>query len=326
MLPKFKQTLSCLAKFHCIPSKSSAGGVGLYVKSGLKANQREDLCANDDDFETVWIEINNLKSKNILCCCTYRHPHSEISKFIDHFHEVLGNLAKENKQIAIMGEFNIDLLNYDSHTATNEFANMMFSHHFQPCILHPSRITDASSTIIDNIYVNSATENNVFGGNILSLISDHLPQFAILYGNTPEYKVSFVSAYDYRKFNEENFLAEYTTIEKSHLKDDAIDVSKKCDIFLLNLHNLVDKYCLKKKLSKKVMKLRNRIWINLKIQKMIKIRNNLFHQFKLTNSATDLQAYKKFRNRIVNEIRESKRIYYHQYFDEYENNMKMSWK
>ena len=39
-------------KVHCIPSKSSASGVGLYVKSGLKANQREDLCVSDDDFET----------------------------------------------------------------------------------------------------------------------------------------------------------------------------------------------------------------------------------------------------------------------------------
>ena len=218
--------------FHYTPSQGSAGGVGLYVKSELKASQRNDLCISNVDFETVWIVIINPKAKNILCCCTYRHPNSEISKLIDHFHEVLGNLAKENKQIAIMGDFNIDLLNYDSHIATNEFVNMMFTHYFQPCILHPSRITDTSSTIIDNIYINSATENSVFGGNILSLISDHLPQFAILFGNTPEYKVSFASVHDYRNFNVENFLAEYTAIEKSYLTDDDIDVSKTFDTFL----------------------------------------------------------------------------------------------
>ena len=59
---------------------------------------------------------------------------------------------------------------------------------------------------------------------------------------------------------------------------------------------------------------------------MIKIRDNLFHQFKLTNSVNDLQAYKQFRNRIVNEIRESKENYYRQYFDERKRNMKMLWK
>ena len=312
--------------FHYTPSQGSAGGVGLYVKSELKASQRNDLCISNVDFETVWIEIINPKAKNLLCCCTYRHPNSEISTLIDNFHEVIGNLAKENKQIAIMDDFTIDLLNYDSHIATNEFVNMMFSHHFQPCSLHPSRITDTSSTIIDNIYINSAYENNVVGGNILSLISDHLPQFAILFGNTPEYKVSFASVHDYRNFNEENFLAEYTAIEKSYITDDDINVSKKFDTFLLKLHNLVDKHCPKKKLSKKALKLRNRPLINLQIQKMIKIRNNLFHQFKLAKSVTDLQAYKQFRNRVVNQIRESKRNSYHQYFDEYRSNMKMLWK
>ena len=65
---------------------------------------------------------------------------------------LLENLAKENKQIAIVGDVNIDLLNYDSHTATNEFVNMMISCHFQPCVLHSSCITDTFSAIIDNIY------------------------------------------------------------------------------------------------------------------------------------------------------------------------------
>ena len=135
-----------------------------------------------------------------------------------------------------------------------------------------------------------------------------------------------MSAYDYESFNEENFLAKTTTIGKSCLKDDAINVSKQFDIFQLNLHNLVDKHYPKKNLSEKAMKLRNWPWINLQIQKMIKIRNNLFHQFKLRNSATDLQAYNQFRNRIVNKMRETERNCYHQYFDEYKNNLKMLWK
>ena len=58
-----------------------------------------------------------------------------------------------------MGDFNVELLNYDSHTATNEFVNMMFSHHFQP-----SHIADTSPTTIDNININNATESSIFGG------------------------------------------------------------------------------------------------------------------------------------------------------------------
>ena len=58
----------------------------------------------------------------------------------------------------------------------------------------------------------------------------------------------------------------------------------------------------------------------------MKIRDCLFQHFKSTKSTNNLEAYKKFRNRIVNEIRESKKNYYHQYFDQNKKNMKMLWK
>ena len=311
--------------FHYTPSYSSAGGVGIYVRSNLEANKRDDLCVRDADFETVWVEICNPKAKNVICCCVYRHPNSDISKFNDHLHGKIEDLAKENKLIAIMGDFNIDLLKYDCHSATNEFVNMMFSHHFQPAILHPTRITDTSSTIIDNIYVNNATESNIYGGNILSCISDHLPQFTVLYNNAPEYKTSSFHVYDYKNLNEENFISDYKDVERSYLNDKEIDINRKFETFLYKLHNLVDKHCPKKKLSKKALKLRSKPWINRHIQKMMRIRDKLFRQFKLTKSTSDLNAYKKFRNRIVNEIKESKKNYYHQYFDEHKGNMKMLW-
>ena len=39
-------------KFHHTPSNSAGGGVGIYVKSDLKANERDDLSFANDDFET----------------------------------------------------------------------------------------------------------------------------------------------------------------------------------------------------------------------------------------------------------------------------------
>ena len=313
-------------KFHETPSHSSAGGVGIYVKSNLIANKRDDLCINDEDFETVWIEIENPKAKNILCCCAYRHPNSDISKFNDYFQMTLSNLAKENKLIAVMGDFNIDLLKYDSHTPSNDFVNMMFSYHFQPSILHPTRITDTSSTIIDNIYVNNATESNIFAGNILSQISDHLPQSAILSENAPDFKTSSYFAYDYKTFDEAKFLADYKELDTSFLDDKSQHLNVKFNTFLLNLHDLINKHCPKKKLNKQALKLKTKPWINFRIKRMMKIRDALFRQFKSTKSPIDLKAYKQFRNRIVNEIRESKKNYYHHYFDEHKNNMKMLWK
>ena len=75
-----------------------------------------------------------------------------------------------------MGDLNINLLNYDSNAATNEFLNFMVSQYLLPHILHPARITDHSSSIIDNIFTNN-TDYETISGNILTLLINHFPQF-----------------------------------------------------------------------------------------------------------------------------------------------------
>ena len=162
----------------------------VYVKSDLKANKRDDLSFTNNDFETIWIEIDNSKAKNILCCCAYRHPSSDISKFSDYFQETFSKLENENKLIFVIGDFNINLLNHENHTPTNEFINMMFSNNLQPSVIHPTPISDTCSTLIDNIFVNSAPDSKIHSGNVLSLISDHLPQFCIIYDCKFDYKAS----------------------------------------------------------------------------------------------------------------------------------------
>ena len=36
----------------------------------------------------MWVEINNPSSKNILCGCIYRHPNTDIDKFIKYLNTV----------------------------------------------------------------------------------------------------------------------------------------------------------------------------------------------------------------------------------------------
>ncbi len=95
---------------------------------------------------------------------------------------ILPSIADEDKMINIMYDFNIDLLNYSNHCLSDDFINLMFSSHLIPSILHPTRIKDTSSTLIDNIFLNNVTDCNILSGSLLSMISDHLPQFAIFEG------------------------------------------------------------------------------------------------------------------------------------------------
>ena len=311
--------------FHHTSSLSAAGGVGIYVKSNLEANKRLDLSISTCDFETVWIEIVNAKSKNILCCCAYRHPSSDIIKFIDHIQEILSKTANENKIAHIMGDFNINLLNSENHTLTSDFINTMFSNHFQPLILQPTRVTDSTATLIDNIFSNDLS-CRVTSGNVLIQISDHFPQFSIFNNSAPDYNNSSYFVYDYKNFDESKFLDEYLNMDFAFLNTDDQTVDHKFDKFLSNLNQLVEKHCPKKKLNKSSLKLRSKPWINNQIQQMMRIRDRLFQQFKQTESPEAYLYYKQFRNRVVNEIKNSKKSYFQNYFVENRSNMKLLWK
>ena len=64
----------------------------------------------------------------------------------------LQKLGKENKHIFLMGDFNLNLLNYESHSDTNDFINTMVSYYLLSYVLYLTRVTDDSSTVIDNIF------------------------------------------------------------------------------------------------------------------------------------------------------------------------------
>ena len=127
--------------------------------------------------ESIFIEIKSTSSKNIIIGCLYRH-HEKITDFIDNFLvDILAKLRKDkNKTCILMGDFNIDLLKIGDHDESCRFYEILSENGFRPLILQPSRVTGKSSTLIDNIFINSL-EIHSNGGNITSSISDHFSQF-----------------------------------------------------------------------------------------------------------------------------------------------------
>ena len=79
------------------------------------------------------------KRAKLLCGCAYRHPNSKIANFIEYVESTFTKSNKDKYNVLLMGDFNIDLLQYDSHSYTNNFVNSMISHSFLPYILQPSQ-------------------------------------------------------------------------------------------------------------------------------------------------------------------------------------------
>ena len=143
----------------------------MYIKKSLDYSVLPKFNATEDEYEALWVEINTgPKSRNIICCCAYRHPDTDPSKFLEYMESIVSKFENKNKLICIMGDFNLNLLNYESHLYTDDFINFMVSHNFIPHILQSTRITDHSATVIDNIFSN-ATDFDATGGKVLNQIA-----------------------------------------------------------------------------------------------------------------------------------------------------------
>ena len=134
------------------PTTQRAGGVGMYIKKGIQYSVRYDLTSSTDESEMLWVEIESDLNSNMICGVVYRHPSSNLETFLKKFYSVIGKINQERKLCLISGDFNINLLNFDKHPLTEDFINTLGSFFLEPHILKPTRITNHSATLIDNIF------------------------------------------------------------------------------------------------------------------------------------------------------------------------------
>ena len=164
---------------HKYRQNRTGGGVGFYISNDLEFKLREDLSLhNVDTVESLFIELIRPREKNIIVGIVYRPPNHRLDDFLSTNNELLGNISRENKICFLMGDFNINLINYQNHHLTGQFLDGMYSNMFFPLITRPSRITSHTATLIDNIFANNFFERSR-SGLLFTDISNHLPVFSI---------------------------------------------------------------------------------------------------------------------------------------------------
>ena len=74
--------------------------------------------------------------------CIYKHPNMPITEFISDFLEpLLTKISFEEKEVVLLGNYSINLLNCESDKNTCDFLELMLSFSFMPKIMNPTRIT-----------------------------------------------------------------------------------------------------------------------------------------------------------------------------------------
>ena len=145
------------------PSYQNAGGVGFYIRSDCECHIRNNLSTSSADFECLWIEIHAKSCRNIVCSVIYRHPNSNLGNFTTFLTKAIDKNSRENKFCILMGDFNINLLNYERILQLMTLLINLGVFCFQPHIVQPTRITEHSATLIDNIHFNSIEHHCISG-------------------------------------------------------------------------------------------------------------------------------------------------------------------
>ena len=151
-----------------------------------------------------------------------------------------------------------------------------------------------------------------------------------MFGNIPGNK-SNIYERDWSKFNRENFILVYFSVEwEDLLKIDELNPDKSTKKFLDKINMLLDTYAPLKKVKKYKLKLKSKPWITLGLQKSISVKNKLLTNF--INKKDPILTekchtnYKKCRHLLSTLMKKSKQAYYDRYFERNWKNIKNTWK
>ena len=175
-------------------TESIALGAFLYINKRHPYKTHPDLVIyKPKKLESIFVEVVLPKKSNLSVGCIYKHPCMDICSFNVHFlNLLLDNLSKvANKTIVLLGDFNIDLLNFDTSEHFSTFPDDLASNSLQPQILLSIRISNNSKTLIDNIFCNIPNPLS----NVQCLETSH-QVYWIIFHNSLYYQNSFQIPYN----------------------------------------------------------------------------------------------------------------------------------
>lgn len=199
-----------------------------------------------EDYKSYFIEIPRTKLKNILIGCVYRHPSNNCTQFKEILCENFNQINQLGFEAYILGDININLLNYCSNEATSEYLDMLCSVSLLPIITKATRITNHTSTLIDQIYTNTP-EKIMQSGICLVDISDHLPCFCTVTTKLPNIIQQFFFR-DYSKFDSRQYLDDLEKINFNEIVNN--DVNKSMNDFTNALNEVTNRHASLKRIIK----------------------------------------------------------------------------
>ena len=285
--------------FLCKNRKSgTGGGVGMFIRNGIKFVRKTEF--EDDEIESIFIEICPKNSKSFIVSTIYRPPDSSkhLSKdFESILLAKLKNIDNCNKETIILGDLNVDYLTQNHDAIKHAFQ----LNGFRQLIKTATR----AATLIDVIYTNK--EYNISHSTVITAgFSDHDLIACVRKMNNIKYKPETIRCRNFKNYNVNQINNELLNKGWDFIYS-TTSPNAALSYFISTLKETLNDYApfITKKIKGKPSP-----WITAELTKEMNIRDQFLRKARKTNKTDDWSAYKRKRNYIKNEIQRSKRNYY----------------
>lgn len=240
------------------------------------------MANSDIELLCVSCKLGNNKRTNLLV--VYRPPTGKLQSAIDILSDSTEEIRRSTSgEIVILGDFNVDML--PNNIQSRNLSMFATAARVSQIIKSPTRISNATSTLIDHIYTDM---NNISDTGTLNYnLTDHLPVFVVKKKMRNSIKYKEILCRSYRNLDETQFRKDIESI-------DFFDIftSNDPEIVYCHIYGIVEPYC-----PLRIMKipLERPSYITDEIVQCMLQRGKAYKVARLTNDNTDWNIARSLR-------------------------------
>ena len=265
---------------------------------------------------------------NILMCSGYRPPNTSPVDFSTDYENILKNMANHKHTNSVIGiDHNLDFIKHSRHNPTQLYLTQNLDSHMIPTITRPTRITQNSATLIDNLFISQKLQDNYKSGILIYETSDHLPCYVIL-SDATNHKPS-LQKISYRSFTEKvkTKICENISSVDWQTELDVSDVNEAFSRFHSKLISTIEKFAPTKTKTIKPNKQPRAKWLTAGIINSINKNKELYKKSIQINATHESKTKYVRHNKLLTKIkRYAKLSYYSNKCEEIRNNGSKLWK
>ena len=166
---------------HCDRTHKRGGGVGMLISEKLRYTTCKSISSSIVENECITIELELRSHEKCIISSMYRPPNVDINSFQSCYNSLLCEMTKKKPKAIVVGlDHNLDFLKSATHRGTNQFIQHNLDFNLIPTITRPTRITNTSATLIDNIIVSQSLCGSYLSSVLIDDISDHMPTACVI--------------------------------------------------------------------------------------------------------------------------------------------------